>query len=521
MPLQENCNFFSKLALLQLNQNKYDAKLNLYHKQNKGFFIMNEQPSGIQLEMNFDTPSGNRFRQCLGHGVFNVLFEVTAPGCELPDEEAAARLAVLEKTVLNSKTVPCALAITDRYWSDKHRTALDYAALLPEKNRNSHVVYLSGRNADGNNMRGMLAEARSLNIANLVAVSGTSRSGETARQLRKMAFTESVDTLQMIKSTNNALFFPGAVVNAHQYNAPGLYASIFKLIKKFNSGAEFAVTQAGFDMAQLDALRTYLAWRGYHQPLVARLMILTPEKVDRITAGELPGINISKDFLDILNKELRFSASQFEAAQYRRLELQAAGCKLLGFNAIQISGVDSAEKMRIAISRIERALKEFTNLAQWAEEYKFYMARSDMAPREKDFYLFEKLLAPHNANAPAPALTEFNIAELNWHQRFADKARRFLFPEADTQPPHERMWLKKLLAGCQGCNNCRLPQTQFHCPELCPKGLANGPCGGVRNNGCCEVGNFPCVHLQIWHAAQRNKMCDQLENDIVESGFPE
>ena len=102
MPLQENCNFFSKLALLQLNQNKYDAKLNLYYKQNKGFFIMNEQPSGIQLEMNFDTPSGNRFRQCLGHGVFNVLFEVTAPGCELPDEEAAARLAVLEKTALNS-----------------------------------------------------------------------------------------------------------------------------------------------------------------------------------------------------------------------------------------------------------------------------------------------------------------------------------------------------------------------------------------------------------------------------------
>lgn len=482
---------------------------------------MNDQPSGIQLEMNFDTPSGNRFRRCLANGVFNILFEVTAPGNELPDEEAAARLAVLEKTALNSKNIPCALAITDRYWSDKHRSSLAYAALLPEKSRNSHVIYLSGRNNSAHDMRGLIAEARSLNIANLVAVSGTSRHGETVGELRNMAFTESVFSVQMLKNSQHDLFFPGAVVNAHQYNAPGLYASIFKLIKKFNSGAEFAVTQAGFDMAQLDALRTYLAWRGYHQPLVARLMLLTPDKVDRITAGELPGINISKDFLAILNKELRFSASQFEAAQYRRLELQAAGCKLLGFNGIQISGVDSAEKMHIAVSRIERALKEFTNLTQWAEEYKFYMARSDMAPREKDFYLFEKLLTPHNANDPAPALSEFNFAELNWHQHLADKARRFFFPEADTQPPRERMWLKKLLTGCPGCNTCRLPQTQFHCPENCPKGLANGPCGGVRDNGCCEVGNQPCVHLQIWHAAQRNKMCDQLENDIVESGFPE
>ena len=480
---------------------------------------MDEQLSGIQLEMNFDTPSGNRFRRCLANGVFNILFEVTAPGNELPDEEAAARLAVLEKTVLNSKNIPCALAITDRYWSDKHRCAVDYAALLPEKNRNSHVVYLSGRNSDAGNMHGMIAAAQSLNLANLVAVSGSSRHDETAKALRKKNFTESVFTLQMLKnSSSQELFFPGAVVNAHLYSAPGLYASIFKLIKKFNAGAEFAVTQAGFDMAQLDALRTYLSWRGYHQPLVARLMLLTPDKVDRITAGELPGINISKDFLVILNKELHFSASQFEAAQYRRLELQAAGCKLLGYNAIQIAGVDSAEKMRIIIGRIDRALKEFTNLAQWAEEYKYYMARSDMAPGEKDFYLFEKLLSRTDGNAEEPTLSEFELPELDCRKRALDKMRRFLFPEADRQPPRERMWLKKLLAGCPGCNNCRLPLTQYHCPELCPKGLANGPCGGVRDNGNCESGNMPCVHLQIWHSAQKLKMCDQLENDIIPSG---
>ena len=65
----------------------------------------NNQPN-IQLEMNFNTPSGNRFRRCLDNGVFTVLFEHAAPGLELNDSEAARRLAELEKIVLASREVP-------------------------------------------------------------------------------------------------------------------------------------------------------------------------------------------------------------------------------------------------------------------------------------------------------------------------------------------------------------------------------------------------------------------------------
>ncbi|MBE6379866.1 MAG: hypothetical protein E7047_02940 [Lentisphaerae bacterium] len=480
---------------------------------------MDARQADIQLEMNFSTPSGNRFRRCLENGVFTVLFEVTAPGYELPDDEAAARLAQLEKTALSCTKLPCALALTDRSWSDKHRSALEYAALLPEKNRNSHIFYISGRHADHSAMRSKLAAARSLNLANLVAVSGTSMPNEDARALRKIDFTESVHTLQMLREQpDKQLFYPGSTINANLYSAPGLYSSIFKLIKKFNTGSEFAVTQAGFDIAQLDNLRTYLSWRGFHQPLIARLMLLTPDKVDKITANAMPGINISGDFLQILDKELRFSSSQFEAAQYRRLELQAVGCKLLGYSGIQIAGADSVNKMQITMDRIDRALKEFSNLNQWAEEYKYYMARSDMAPGEKDFYLFEKLLDSNAEERIAPQLTEFTLPVRSFGGRCREKLTRFLFPEADQQPAAERHWLKKLLTGCPGCANCRLPQTQYHCPQLCPKELANGPCGGVRDNGLCEAADIPCVHLDIWLDAERRKACDALENDLIAPG---
>ena len=480
---------------------------------------MENNQANIQLEMNFNTPSGNRFRRCLDNGVFTVLFEHAAPGMELDDNDAAMRLAELEKIVLSSREVPAALALTDRSVSDNARRAVDYAAMLSEKNRNSHLVYLSGRNSSATTIQSLIAQAQTYNLANIVAVSGDSRPGESWRDLKNMEFCESIDTLRfMHNSAASQSFFSGAAVNAHLSSAPALYSSLFKLIKKFNCGAEFAVTQAGFDMAQLDAMRRYLTWRGYHQPLIARLMLLTPQRVEKIIANALPGITISQDFLMMLEKELRFSASQFEAAQYRRLELQAAGCKLLGYSGIQILGADTPSKMHIALERIARALKEFTNLKCWEEEYKFYIARSDIAPADQHFYLFEGLLKgmlPENA---APTLTEFKLPRQGFKGKFGDRARRFFFPDADRQAAGERRWLKKLLAGCQSCENCRLPQTQFYCPERCPKHLANGVCGGVRSNGECEVGNIPCVHLQIWHAAERNRQSDTLENEIIPSG---
>ena len=75
---------------------------------------MENNSPNIQLEMNFSTPGGNRFRRCLDNGVFTVLFEHAAPGLELSDSDAGERLMELEKIVLASREVPAALALTDR-----------------------------------------------------------------------------------------------------------------------------------------------------------------------------------------------------------------------------------------------------------------------------------------------------------------------------------------------------------------------------------------------------------------------
>src|SRR5215813_2076398 len=64
--------------------------------------------------------------------------------------------------------------------------------------------------------------------------------------------------------------------------------------------------------------------------------------------------------------------------------------------------------------------------------------------------------------------------------------------------------LKGLLFDCQMCGQCALSSTGMSCPMNCPKNLRNGPCGGVRANGHCEVRpEMKCVWVEAVAGATR------------------
>jgi Methylene-tetrahydrofolate reductase C terminal len=64
--------------------------------------------------------------------------------------------------------------------------------------------------------------------------------------------------------------------------------------------------------------------------------------------------------------------------------------------------------------------------------------------------------------------------------------------------------VKGLLFDCRMCGQCILSSTGMSCPMNCPKNLRNGPCGGVREDGNCEVKpQMKCVWIQAVDGAAR------------------
>ena len=64
--------------------------------------------------------------------------------------------------------------------------------------------------------------------------------------------------------------------------------------------------------------------------------------------------------------------------------------------------------------------------------------------------------------------------------------------------------VKGALFDCRMCGDCVLSSTGMSCPMNCPKALRNGPCGGVRADGGCEVyPDMPCVWVKAFEGSQR------------------
>ena len=70
--------------------------------------------------------------------------------------------------------------------------------------------------------------------------------------------------------------------------------------------------------------------------------------------------------------------------------------------------------------------------------------------------------------------------------------------------------VKGFLFDSQSCGKCTLSSTGMTCPMNCPKTLRNGPCGGVRGDGTCEVKpEMTCVWVTAWEGSQRMKNGEQ------------
>jgi len=76
-------------------------------------------------------------------------------------------------------------------------------------------------------------------------------------------------------------------------------------------------------------------------------------------------------------------------------------------------------------------------------------------------------------------------------------------------PQKEGVWVEM----CGVCGDCFLDRTGGICPIVrCAKGLLNGPCGGTRRGGKCEIDpDKDCAWVLIYRRLQNQSRLDMME----------
>jgi len=73
--------------------------------------------------------------------------------------------------------------------------------------------------------------------------------------------------------------------------------------------------------------------------------------------------------------------------------------------------------------------------------------------------------------------------------------------------------IKGPIFGCRMCGNCLLQETAFICPMECPKGMRNGPCGGVTPEKNCYVDE---TRKCVWYAIYKRALKTGREEILLE-----
>ena len=127
-------------------------------------------------------------------------------------------------------------------------------------------------------------------------------------------------------------FFAGAVVNPYKVREPDLMMQLYKLELKIAAGAQFIITQLGFNLRKLYELRQYMIREGLgHVPVLANVYVPTATIARMMQSGELAGCVVTDEFIRRLETEKK-------PQRLERAALMVAAVKDLGFAGAHIGG---------------------------------------------------------------------------------------------------------------------------------------------------------------------------------------
>lgn len=421
-------------------------------------------------------------------------------------------------------------AVTDRVVSERDPEPVAAAASLLDATGKQPLVHFSGKGREIAELDHATRRMRANGLENMLLITGDRLKVEPMEG--RARYLESVCAVQRVREQQPDWLLASAL-NPFKYREEEGMSQYLKLGKKVRAGSNCIITQIGFDPAKYAEAATWIAQREIHVPIVANVLLLTAARARHMRRQQLPGITVTDSLMEFLEREAARSAERAAQGVLRRLALQIVGVKLAGYAGVQITGLHAPDKVEALERAVDDAERECPTMEMWGAAWKEALTGADgevvdPAPVGGGWKLGD------DRRAKAGLLRRFKYRSMQVvHSALFEQgvlagalgaAMRPLHGH-EHSPPGEALHsieraIKRPLVGCDTCGMCRLAATQYVCPETCPKGLANGPCGGTSGNRC-EFGDRECIHSVKYRIASAAGIEQQLEEWLIPAVPPE
>lgn len=442
----------------------------------------------------------NRLKQALCDGQFVCVMEfVPKPHRMVAFEQLMARGHLCGW--------PMTAAIADRVGSNLDLSPLDARSALASPV--PALPHFSGKDRERQDLLAQLERMDAAGVHQLLLLSGDRLHGHEPGQ-RPVRYLESVTALAIAREARPGWLL-GAALNPFKYREEDGGAQYFKAEKKLRAGADFLTLQLGYDMAKHREAIAWMQRQKTPKPMLACVMGLTHGRAKMLQ--HVAGVTVSPSMYALMQAEEAVSSAHARSRSTNRLALQIIGLHMAGYAGVHLSGIHELDQLTALEKTLEDWQAQHLTPQQWEAAWTESWSMDGVPavvfhPPQMDWMMGESRITA----SPREKL-RYRLLSGFHSQLFS---RTTLLSRAFGWAVQQPLWqtatgarvlhrlergLKRPLVGCDTCGRCRLEDTLYVCPETCPKGLANGPCGGTSLNRC-EFGDRECIHSVKYRIAK-------------------